>query len=217
MSEAREAAEALSRQERAWLLRLARASVEQCVAGGDGLDRLLRELRPSPGLEAERGAFVTLHTLESRGSAGGAPGALRGCIGRMEGRAPLYREVIENARSSALSDPRFSPVRPEEIPALSIEVSVLTPLSPLPHPEDFRPGVDGIEIEMSGRRGVFLPQVATEQGWDAERTFEQLCRKAGLPPGSWRDPEACLFVFQAEVFGEGEEGMPPRGGSVPGG
>jgi AmmeMemoRadiSam system protein A len=217
MSEPRDAADTLSRPERAWLLRLARASIEQCVAGGDGLDRLLREFRPSPRLETERGVFVTLHTLESRGEARGAPGVLRGCIGRMEGRRPLYREVIENARSSALADPRFAPVRPEEVPGLSIEVSVLTPLSPLPRPEEFRPGVDGIEIEMSGRRGVFLPQVATEQGWGPERTFEQLCRKAGLPPGSWRDPEARLFVFQAEVFGEGEEGMPTRGESAPGG
>jgi len=133
----------------------------------------------------------------------------------MEGTRPLFREVIENARSSALSDPRFDPVGPEEIAELSIEVSALTPPRPLPRPEDFRPGVDGIEIEMNGHRGVFLPQVATEQGWDTERTLEHLCRKAGLPAGSWRSPEARLFVFQAEVFGEGEEGMPPPGGEIP--
>lgn len=203
----------LSPDERATLLRLARASLEQTIAGRDSLDRMLRELRPSPALEQERGAFVSLHRV--RGRAGSGPGELRGCIGHMEGSRPLFREVIDIARSSALSDPRFSPVGPNELSSLSIEISALTPRSPLPRPEGFRPGVDGIEIELDGRRGVFLPQVATEQGWDTEATLLHLCRKAGLPEGSWREAEARLLVFQAEVFGEGQEAMPPPGGDLP--
>lgn len=204
----------LSPDERATLLRLARASLEQSIAGKDSLDRMIRELRPSAGLEQERGAFVTLHRARVLAPAG--PGELRGCIGHMEGSRPLFREVIDLARSSALSDPRFSPVGPEELASLVIEISALTPRSPLPRPEDFRPGVDGIEIELAGRRGVFLPQVATEQGWDTETTLEHLCRKAGLPSGSWKEPAARLRVFQAEVFGEGEAAMPPPGGDLSG-
>jgi AmmeMemoRadiSam system protein A len=203
----------LSPDERATLLRLARASLEQSIAGRDSLDRMMRGLRPSAALERERGAFVTLHRIGGRSGSG--PGALRGCIGHMEGNGPLYREVIDLARSSALSDPRFSPVSPGELPSLSIEISALTPRSPLARPEDLRLGVDGVEIELAGRRGVFLPQVAAEQGWDTETTLLQLCRKAGLPEGSWREAEARLLVFQAEVFGEGEEAMPPPGGDLP--
>jgi AmmeMemoRadiSam system protein A len=204
----------LSAEERATLLRLARASLEQSIAGRDSLDRMLGELRPSPALALERGAFVSLHRIGGRIGAG--PGELRGCIGHMEGMRPLYREVIDLARSSALSDPRFSPVKAGELPSLSIEISALTPRSSLPRPGDFRPGVDGIEIELAGRRGVFLPQVATEQGWDTETTLEHLCRKAGLPAGSWKQADARLSVFQAEVFGEGEEAMPPPGGDLGG-
>jgi hypothetical protein len=145
----------------------------------------------SPALRRGGGAFVTLKS----------GGQLRGCIGTMSGDAPLALTVARMALQAALADPRFPPVKAQELKGLELEISVLSPLRPVKGPEEVRPGKDGVEIEKEGRRAVFLPQVATEQGWGREELLDNLCLKAGLPKGAWRRG-ANLRTFQAEVFPE---------------
>jgi AmmeMemoRadiSam system protein A len=105
------------------------------------------------------------------------------------------------ARASAFEDPRFAPLAREELEAATIEVSVMTPSRPAA-PEDVVPGVHGVTIRRGHRRGVFLPQVATEQGWDRETLLRELCLKAGLDPDSWRASDVTIEVFRAQVIGE---------------
>jgi AmmeMemoRadiSam system protein A len=136
-------------------------------------------------------------TLKQRGD-------LRGCIGYIEPREPLVRTVIENAKNASTSDPRFPPVRPADLPELSIEVSALTEPAEVDSPEGFVVGRHGIIIRKDGRSAVFLPQVAPEQGWDRATTLAHLCRKAGLPADEWRNPGMKFLVFEAEVFHEDE-------------
>ena len=146
-------------------------------------------LEIGPALTAERGAFVTLHS----------GGQLRGCIGYIEGVKPLVHAVLDNGRSAAVGDPRFAPVKPAELPQLSIEISALTPLRPVAGPQDIELGRHGIVLAKGGARSVFLPQVATEQGWDLHTTLGHLALKAGLAPNGWQDG-ARFEVFEAEVF-----------------
>lgn len=136
-----------------------------------------------------RGAFVTLH----------ADGRLRGCIGTIEGRRPLAAAVAACGRAAAVEDTRFSPVTPDELSNIALEISVLTPLRPVAGPEEIEAGRHGILLGKRGRQAVFLPQVAAEQGWDVPTTLGQLCLKAGLPADAWRDG-ARLHVFEADVF-----------------
>jgi uncharacterized protein (TIGR00296 family) len=188
---------------------LARAAVERAVGAGpshripdvaaEGLPRLFRE---------PRGVFVTLKMYPS--------GDLRGCIGYPLPVLPLEEAIRDVAQAAALEDPRFPPVRPEELTELVIEVSVLTvphairSTSPGETLAAVRPGRDGLIVEAHGRRGLLLPQVATEQGWNAEQLLEGTCEKAGLPSGAWREPGVRVRRFEAEVFGEER----PRGAVV---
>ena len=174
-------------REVAWLAVGAAARGERAPAA----DALARErgLADSPRLKEPRGAFVTLH----------AQGHLRGCIGIIEGRLPLLRAVADNAASAAVGDPRFPPVTPDEVSNLTLEVSALTPLRTVDGPAGIIIGRHGILLGRQGRQAVFLPQVATEQGWDLPTTLSQLCRKAGLPADAWREG-ATLRVFEADVF-----------------
>ncbi|MFH2052069.1 MAG: AmmeMemoRadiSam system protein A [bacterium] len=142
-----------------------------------------------PALRRERGAFVTLTS----------GGQLRGCIGSIEGFEPLVQAVVENAANAAVGDPRFEPVGAGELGHLELEISALTPLTPVPGPEAIEIGRHGIVLEHSGRRSVFLPQVASEQGWDLETTLDHLSLKAGLGRDAWRQG-ARFQVFAAEVF-----------------
>jgi AmmeMemoRadiSam system protein A len=146
-----------------------------------------------PKLQRNQGVFVTLRKR----------GDLRGCIGNITGGAPLCQLVSTMALEAALNDPRFSKVQPKELDTLEIEISVLTPLKPIGRPQEIVVGRDGVILSKSGRSAVFLPQVATEQGWGLEEMLDNLCLKAGLPTGAWRSG-ASFSVFQAEVFGEGE-------------
>jgi len=139
-----------------------------------------------------QGTFVTLKRGEE----------LRGCIGRILPEGPLGRTVGAMALQAAFNDPRFPPVSPEELPGLSVEISALTPVKPVAGANDVVVGRDGVLLAKGGRTAVFLPQVATEQGWGRDEMLGQLCRKAGLPAGCWKEG-ASLSVFQAEVFGEG--------------
>ena len=152
------------------------------LAEGAGVDL-------EPRLSTKRGAFVTLHL----------DGKLRGCIGYIEGHRSLAAAVADNGRSAAVGDPRFAPVSEMELPDLDIEVSALTPLVEVKGPEDIVIGRHGIVLEASGRKAVFLPQVAKEQGWDLATTLGHLALKAGLAPNGWQEG-ARFKVFEAEVF-----------------
>lgn len=168
------------------LLSLARASIAAALE-----DRCVREVDPTPEIAAPAGAFVSLHK----------GGQLRGCIGMLEGREPLHRAVADMARSAAFHDPRFPPLRPAELDAVNIEISVLSPLRRIADPAEVEVGRHGLWIVHGNRRGVLLPQVATACGWDRETFLAQTCCKAGLPPNAWKEG-AEIYVFEAEVFGE---------------
>jgi AmmeMemoRadiSam system protein A len=179
----------LSSDDRETLAKLARQAVEAEVTGlaPPQLDDL------SGVLGEQRGCFVTLTNQ----------GRLRGCIGTFRPSGPLGRVIIDVARS-AVRDPRFvsEPVTPAELPALDVEVSVLTPLTRTDEPEQLEVGRHGIYVASGGRAGCFLPEVATDQGWNPEQFLDYCCtHKAGLPPGAWRNPQTDVFLFESEKFG----------------
>ncbi len=184
----------LKPEERQWLLRLARTTLEQMAPSGSKVpdEAQLFEGEAPESVRAERGAFVTLHAGEE----------LRGCIGYVLPVAPLYRSVIENTVNAARRDPRFPPVTPGEVAGLRIEISAMT----LPHKidgvADIRVGEHGLIVSCGGRKGLLLPQVATEYDWDAETFLSHTCQKAGLPFDAWRSDPVEIEVFTAEVFSE---------------
>jgi AmmeMemoRadiSam system protein A len=146
----------------------------------------------SPKLLRESGVFVTLKKH----------GELRGCVGRLQGQGTLLRLVSAMAFESAFRDARFAPVRAGELAAIDIEVSVLTNPRRVAAPSDVVVGRDGVVLRVGDRSAVFLPQVAAEQGWNREQMLDNLADKAGLPARAWREPNAQLLTFQAEVFSE---------------
>jgi AmmeMemoRadiSam system protein A len=168
------------------LLELARSSVEARVRRGD---RIVPE---SIELPDASGVFVTIKRR----------GMLRGCLGTLENRLGLAAEVVRCAADSATEDSRFEPVTPEELPELALEISVLGPLEPIEaRPDAFTIGQHGLVVEQGYRKGLLLPQVATEWGWTPEQFLRQTCVKAGLPPDAWQHG-ASLYRFGAEVFGD---------------
>jgi AmmeMemoRadiSam system protein A len=186
----------LTRDERRTLLELARAAIVDRLRGDGSLRRAREGALRTPALKEPRGAFVTLHVAAEAGGR-----RLRGCIGTIEAREALVLNVIHNAVHAAFDDPRFAPLEGRELPTLSVEISALTPLRAVGGPEDVVAGQDGVVLRHGARSAVFLPQVATEQGWGVETLLENLALKAGLRGDQWR--ESTLRVFQAEVFGDG--------------
>lgn len=178
-----------SNEERRWLLKLAQISIRAEVLGFP-----LSAPKASPHLQEMRGAFVTLHK----------DGQLRGCVGMVIGVHPLDETVREMARAAAMQDTRFSPVTEAELDGIQVEISVLSPMFEIA-PEDVVVGRHGLMASYGGRRGLLLPQVAPEWGWDRETFLTQTCRKAGLAPDQWKRG-AKLEAFTAEVFGEAEPG-----------
>lgn len=176
----------LDEPQRKDLLGIARRALEGHVGAG----RVPPEEGARGKLAAPGAAFVTLTRN----------GRLRGCIGYTEAVAPLFKVVQECAVAAATEDPRFPPVSPKELPSLHVEISVLTPLVPI-RPEDVEVGRHGLMVEQGRMRGLLLPQVPVEWGWDRETFLDQTCVKAGLPPSAWRHG-ATLRAFTAEVFGE---------------
>jgi AmmeMemoRadiSam system protein A len=142
-------------------------------------------------LDTPCGAFVSVHRLLE----------LRGCLGRLDGDWPISRVVAHLGRAVADSDPRFQPVALDELAALSIEISALGPERTIHSIRDVEIGRHGVIVEHGPRRGLLLPQVATDHAWDAETFLHHACLKAGLPPEAWRRG-ACVAVFEAQVFGE---------------
>ena len=139
------------------------------------------------------GAFVTLH---------GEGHKLRGCIGRMAASEAVEKTVRTMAIEAAFGDPRFPPLRQEELHHCEIEISVLSPMEKCSDPRSVKVGVHGLYLIHHGRSGVLLPQVPVEQGWDLDEYLDYICVKAGLPPKSYEAPGAELLTFTATVFGE---------------
>jgi AmmeMemoRadiSam system protein A len=176
----------LTFQQRHHLLALARGSIDRQVRGGAPIEFGTMLLPDASGV------FVT---IKKRGH-------LRGCLGTLKNLAGLAAEVSRCAAESASEDPRFPPVTMDELPHLSLEISVLGPLEEIDVGLGaFTIGVHGLVVEQGYHRGLLLPQVATEWGWDAEQFLRQTCIKAGLPPDVWRNG-ARVFRFAAEVFGD---------------
>jgi len=172
------------------LLQLAKGTVEAVVAG----KALPEPKTDDPELKSHRGCFVTLKNGDR----------LRGCIGQFTSDKPLIELVVEMAQASATSDPRFlaDPVRTDELEELDVEISVLSQLKRTNNPLQLRLGKDGIYIKRGAASGCFLPQVATETGWNKEQFLSYCCsHKAGLSPDAWKDPDTEVYLFTAEVFG----------------
>jgi len=174
-----------SAEERALLLALAHDAIAFALTSQQiSLEAL------STHLAETRGVFTTLYLR----------GQLRGCVGYALPITSLFHAVIETARGAAFDDPRFSPVTADELPELKVSLSVLSPLKPI-QPDEVEIGRHGLLVTMGQRRGLLLPQVPLEHGWDRIQFLEQTCRKAGLPQDSW-EKGATLEAFTAEVFGE---------------
>lgn len=180
----------MNTDEQSKLLRWARQAIERAVRGAKPMQIANSEL--TVDLEAPHAAFVTLKKC----------GELRGCIGQMDFTRPVWENVVDAAASAALDDPRFTPVQPDELTDLRLEISILEPPVDLLRIEDFDVQRHGIIFQCGSRRALLLPKVAQEYGWNAEQVLECVCQKAGLAADAWRDHEARFQVFTAIDFGE---------------
>ncbi len=150
-----------------------------------------------PIFDEKRGAFVTIHKNNQ----------LRGCIGFIQAVKSLLETIIEMAEAAAVSDPRFTPVQTDEIPEIEIEISVLSPLQKITDIDNIIIGTHGLYVEKDYHKGLLLPQVATEYNWDTISFLEHTCRKAGLPNNAWKDKNAQIYIFSADVFSEKDMGL----------
>ena len=179
----------LKQQQR--LLEIAKQAVENYVKK----EKTIKIEENNESLNEPLGVFVTLKKNEE----------LRGCIGTFEPKTPLYENVIEMAIAAATQDPRFNPVKEDELKDLEYEISVLSPLKKVDSYKDVEIGKHGVQIKKGSRSGVFLPQVATENNWGRDEFLSILCsQKAGLPSDCWKDSETEIYVFTAQVFGDGD-------------
>jgi len=182
----------MNESQRQILLKVARDTVRTCVTGKPQPQPKSDE----PELNAHCGCFVTLKN----------EGRLRGCIGQFVSDKALIDLIVDMAKASATGDPRFfnEPITTKELDKLDIEISVLSPLKKTDDPLSLRLGEDGIYIKSGNMSGCFLPQVATEAGWDKEEFLSYCCaHKAGLAADAWKEPGTEVYLFTAEVFGEG--------------
>jgi hypothetical protein len=178
-------------EERKILLSAALESIKAGLEGREPVYPQYPKTADSP-LNKPCGAFVSLHTGRN----------LRGCIGRMTANLPLMDTVCLMAREAAFDDPRFPPLTSGELPRCHIEISVLSPMTLCSDPEQVKIGIHGLYLRKGGRSGVLLPQVPVEQGWNLSQYLEYICIKAGLPPGSYKAPDAELLTFTAIVFSQ---------------
>lgn len=168
------------------LLTIARESITAKVHAGSP-----PALADAPPV-ASPGAFVTLRL----------DGALRGCIGHLEPTGSLGQTIQRIAMAAATEDPRFPPLSRDELASVVIEISVLGALEPCREPAELEVGRHGVLVDDGARRGLLLPQVAVEWGWDNQTLLAQACLKAGLDPTAWQQGDAQIFRFEAEVFEE---------------
>jgi AmmeMemoRadiSam system protein A len=178
----------LTTQEKKELLRIARESIDAAVKGTTGpkfgtLNAALNRLS---------GAFVTLHIDDE----------LRGCVGYVEPRYPLGKTVRDVAVKAAFEDPRFFPLSSAELEMVDIEISVLSPLEKVKEISEIEVGIHGLVVEAGYRRGLLLPQVATEYKWGRTEFLNHTAIKAGLPPDAWQQPEVSIFRFSVDRFSE---------------
>lgn len=197
-----------SLEEGAFLVRLARSAATKFITESS---KIVSSTVPSKRMNEKTGVFVTIEKI-SQGDR-----ALRGCIGYPLPYMPLVEATIDSAISAAVNDPRFEPLKPEELSEVVFEVSILTPphllrpKEPRDYPSLIKVGRDGLVIERGYYKGLLLPQVPVEYGWDAEIFLSECCMKAGLPPDSWFSREVKVYTFSAEVFTE----VQPEGEVVP--
>ncbi len=170
------------------LLYIARETIQQYILFRQKPEFSVDE----PELHQQLGAFVTLKTH----------GRLRGCIGHVQGVKPLYQTIIEMAIAASTQDPRFAPVAKDELQDIHIEISVMSPLRMIDHPEEIEVGVHGILMKQGFQSGLLLPQVATEYHWNRQTFLEHTCLKAGLSSTAWKHPDTEIYVFSAQVFHE---------------
>jgi len=182
---------ALTVEDKKQLLILARETILFALSHNRAPQESDLSVTISEAMSQTRAAFVTLEKH----------GRLRGCIGDILPRRPLYKSVIANAINACVNDRRFLPVTLAECNDITIEISALTPPQEVASSADIRIGIDGVVLRKDGRSAVYLPQVAPEQGWDLETTLTHLSMKAGLPPDAWKEG-ATFLTFQADVFGE---------------
>ena len=178
----------LTNEEKRTLLKIARSAIASALES-----KAIPLLKfQSEELNRRSGVFVTLRVGED----------LRGCIGYIEPLFPLAQATQEVAVKAAMEDPRFMPVTPSELKRISIEISVLSPLAELKDVEEIEIGKHGLVIDAGHRRGLLLPQVATEYNWDYKQFLKQVSLKAGLPADAWKRKEIKLFTFTVEKFDE---------------
>ena len=188
----------LTLDEGAYLIRLARRAIEAELRNRETVE----PLDASEKLRRPCGVFMTLNKVE------GTAHRLRGCIGFPYPEKPLAEAVVDAAVSAAFRDPRFSPVSPGEMDSIAVEVSILTPPEPVRvdrpdrYPDRIEVGRDGLIVSRGRNRGLLLPQVPVEWGWDAEEFLTQCCLKAWLPPDAWLTPGTEIEKFQAIIFAE---------------
>ncbi len=175
------------------------------VVEGYLLERRIPDLKFPKRFEEKSGVFTTISTYPER--------ELRGCIGFPEPAFPLKKALVESALSAALQDPRFPPLGKDELDRVIFEVSLLTPPEEIKVdrraelPKKIRVGKHGLIVERGFYKGLLLPQVPVEWGWDEEEFLSQTCWKAGLPMDCWLDDATRVYAFSAEIFEEEE----PRG------
>lgn len=181
----------MKNEDKKYLLNLARESIQYYLRNGV---KLKTQPPENAELKEERAVFVTLNKNDN----------LRGCIGHMEARMPLYEAVIEMAVEAAFEDPRFASVSStEELNQIKIEISVLSPMKRIYDYKKIRLGIDGVWLRKSFRSGVFLPQVADETGWDLDTFLGNLCAgKAGLPYDAYKDADTEIYIYQVQKFQE---------------
>ena len=178
----------LNTREQQALLAIARQAIVHGVQTGQEYI----EPREEKVLNQRNGCFVTIKQN----------GQLRGCIGNFQSELPLFKEVAQMAQASAAKDPRFYPLKENDLDNFTLEISVLSPLQKIEDIDEIEVGKHGIYIEKSFYRGVLLPQVALEHNWDRLTFLKQTCIKAGLPTDAWKADDAEIYVFSAQVFAE---------------
>ncbi|NOY12798.1 MAG: AmmeMemoRadiSam system protein A [Deltaproteobacteria bacterium] len=180
----------LSDKDASILLNIAREAIVNFVNGKD--------YQPPPreekSLNERSGCFVTIKQQ----------GRLRGCIGNFQSERPLFLEVAEIAVASATKDPRFHPLEKAELDSFTLEISILSPLEKIDDVEQIEVGTHGIYLEKNFSRGVLLPQVATEYGWDRATFLQQTCLKAGLRSNDWQAADTDIYIFSAQIIRESE-------------
>lgn len=195
----RERTDYLDENETGILLQAARKSLEESFKNNQPTEYAIPESQITERMKQKKGVFVTLQKK----------GNLRGCIGHLEGDQPLYRAVPNVVLSSAFNDSRFEPLAKNELGDIDIEISSMSPMTPISSWKDIVLGRDGVVLEKSYHRALFLPQVALEQGWNVEETLNHLSQKAGLSADAWK--KDCSFkTFTAQVFGETFKNLKPE-------